>query len=137
MKKILFVCLGNICRSPVAQGVAEVLYPNYEINSAGTLSWHIGNPPDARSIDICKKNGIDISSQKARSVRIADDEYFDLIIGMDKQNVLDLKRIFPKKNHHKITMLDEVSVKDPYLGEKEGFEVMFNHIKNSLENLKL
>jgi protein-tyrosine phosphatase len=137
MKKLLFVCLGNICRSPVAQGIAEELYPNYEIDSAGTGSWHVGNPPDKRSIDICKKNIIDISNQKARSIRIADDEYFDLIIGMDKQNILDLKRIFPKKNHHKIIMLDKISVKDPYLEEKEGFKVMFDHIESSLKTLKL
>ncbi len=139
MKKILFVCLGNICRSPAAQGIAENVLgiENFEIDSAGTGSWHIGNPPDSRSIAVCKKHGIDISQQKARPVRIADDEYFDYIIGMDSQNVKDLKNIFPEKNHHKIMMLDQISVADPYFGEGDGFETMFQHIETAMKKLSL
>lgn len=132
MKKILFVCLGNICRSPAAHGIAEKLFPEFEIQSAGTGNWHIGNPPDPRSIKICMLHGIDISHQNARPVRIGDDEYYDMIIGMDAQNIRDLKNLFPEKNHHKISMLDRVSIADPYYGGEDGFEKMFQHISTAL-----
>jgi len=134
--KLLFICLGNICRSPAAEGIARKIFPkDWEIDSAGTGGWHTGDSPDPRSIEVCKTHGIDISMRKARPVRIADDEYFDFLIAMDEQNVLDLKRIFPKKNHHKIIMLDTIPVADPYYGGDNGFEIMYGHIEKSLENL--
>ena len=135
-KKLLFICLGNICRSPAAEGIARKIFPkDWEIDSAGTGGWHTGDSPDPRSIEVCKNHGIDISMLKARPVRIADDEYFDFLIAMDEQNVRDLKRIFPQKNHHKIIMLDEISVADPYYGGDNGFEIMYQHIEKSLKKL--
>lgn len=133
--KILLVCLGNICRSPAAEGIARSLYPEWEFDSAGTGSWHIGDPPDTRSLLVCKDHGIDISDLRARKIRIGDDEYFDWIIGMDHQNILDLKNILSEKYHHKIIMLDKDPVEDPYFGGVEGFEIMYQHILTSLKKL--
>jgi len=89
--KILMVCLGNICRSPLAQGVMEQKVQlhglhNWTIDSAGTGNWHVGNPPDPRSINTARKHGLDISKQRARQFSIHDFENFDVIIAMDQKN---------------------------------------------------
>ena len=91
MKKVLFVCLGNICRSSMAEGIlrAELEKRNLnhiEVDSAGTSNWHIGNPPDSRAIATAAKIGINISSQRARQITVKDFDEFDLIIAMDNDN---------------------------------------------------
>lgn len=92
--KILAVCLGNICRSPLAEGLlrreAEARGLAWEIASGGTAGYHTGNPPDPRSIAVAREHGLDISSQRSHHVAVADLEYYDLILGMDRQNVEDL-----------------------------------------------
>lgn len=93
--KILAVCLGNICRSPLAEGLlrreAEARNLNWEVASGGTAGYHTGNPPDPRSVAVARKHGLDISSQRSHHVTTADLEYYDLILGMDRQNVADLR----------------------------------------------
>ncbi len=97
MKSILFVCLGNICRSPLAQGIAEKIINekglDIHIDSAGTGNWHIGEPPCENSIKVARLNGIDISEQRGRQVKVEDFKQFDLIVALDQSNVANLKAI--------------------------------------------
>ncbi len=92
--KILAVCLGNICRSPLAEGLlsreAEARDLDWEIASGGTAGYHTGNPPDPRSITVAREHGLDISGQRSHRVSVADLEYYDVVLGMDRQNVTDL-----------------------------------------------
>ncbi len=98
---ILFVCLGNICRSPLAEGIFRHVLTGSDpksgmtIDSAGTGAWHAGNPPDPRSVAVAEKHGIDISAQRARQVVEADFERFDLILAMDLENLGNLKNLRP------------------------------------------
>ena len=134
MKRILFVCLGNICRSPMAEGVfrkiAEErgLIPPLEVASAGTGSWHVGDPPDARAVAAAHSRGVDISRQRARQVHVDDFDRFDLLIAMDEANVETLRRAAPKHHHGKIKLFLEFAdgagaseVPDPYYGGTDGF----------------
>lgn len=95
--KILFVCLGNICRSPLAQGILEhkvkELKLDWEVDSAGTGSWHIGEPPDYRSVAVAKQFNIDISNQRARQLSIRDFEDYDYILPMDETNLKDINYV--------------------------------------------
>src|SRR6476660_5401087 len=118
--KILMVCLGNICRSPLAHGVFEHLVKkqnlDWQIDSAGTGSWHIGNPPDRRSIAVAKSNGIDISDQRARQFKSSDFDNFDVILVMDRQNYKDvtsMAKTQEQKNKVKLFITDDI-VPDPY-----------------------
>ena len=99
MQSILFVCLGNICRSPTAEGVFRVLAEQqnraYCIDSAGTGNWHAGEPPHPPSVKAAKRRGYDISGQRARQVRREDFNDFDLILAMDRNNLADLRAIMP------------------------------------------
>lgn len=135
MNRILFVCLGNICRSPMAEGVfAKVaeergLIPPLEVDSAGTGSWHVGDPPDARAATAARSRGIDISRQRARQVHVDDFDRFDLVIAMDASNVSTLRRTAPDRHHAKIKLLLEFAqgsgpseVPDPYYGGVDGFD---------------
>ncbi|MFC5283452.1 low molecular weight protein-tyrosine-phosphatase [Pedobacter alpinus] len=122
--KILMVCLGNICRSPLAHGVMEHLVKqeglNWEIESAGTGGYHIGAKPDHRSIKIAKLNGIDISGQQARKFNVNDFDAFDYIFVMDKQNykdVIALAKNEEQKNKVKL-FLDDDNVPDPYYDDE-------------------
>lgn len=130
---ILFICLGNICRSPVAQGLCEKIYPEHFSDSAGTGGWHVGESPDHRSIAVCKKHGLDISSQKGRTLIPEDGEEFDLLFVMDRSNLEDAKNIIPEVHHHKIHMIDRHEVRDPYYGIGDGFEIMYQQIEGALE----
>jgi protein-tyrosine phosphatase len=134
--KILMVCLGNICRSPLAEGILASKLPkkNFLVDSAGTGSWHIGRSPDTRSIAIAKKNKLDISQQKGRQFKIDDFEKFDYIYVMDKSNYDDVIALSPN-DHYKQKVkiiLDElfpdenVDVPDPYYGMSNGFEMVYN-----------
>ncbi|ETI57970.1 low molecular weight protein-tyrosine-phosphatase [Marinomonas profundimaris] len=137
--KVLTVCLGNICRSPAAQGILEFVASKHSISlaldSAGTAAYHVGNSPDSRSITALKQMGIDISQQKARQVSIADFDSFDWILAMDKENLSDLKKIQPEHSSAKLVMFGEFSegvalgeISDPYYGGEEGFVHMREHI---------
>ena len=118
--KILMVCLGNICRSPLAHGVMEHLVQqkglNWEIDSAGTGNWHIGQQPDKRSIAIAKKYGVDISNQSCRQFDTSDFEKFDQILVMDYSNLNDVKSLArSEEEHNKISLfLKNAIVPDPY-----------------------
>lgn len=135
---ILFVCLGNICRSPLAEGifrsVAETrgMGAGIVIDSAGTGGWHAGSVPDPRSIAIAARHGVDITNQKARKVRPDDFERFDLILGMDRSNVDDLLALAPVGAKGKVHLFLDFAngdfangkageVPDPYYGGPEGF----------------
>lgn len=130
------VCLGNICRSPLAEGIlsakAKSKNLNWEVDSAGTGGWHSGEMPDKRSIEIAKKNGIDITNQRARKVRSTDFEDFDYIFAMDTTNFQDLiKWTLDDAERAKIKLIlneiypnEERSVPDPYWDDN-GFEKVF------------
>lgn len=123
--KILMVCLGNICRSPLAHGILEHLAKehglDWEIDSAGTGNWHIGEAPDKRSIAIAKKYGLDISNQSCRQFDNNDFEKYDHIYAMDYNNLNDVKVLAGSdENHKKVSMfLKEGIVPDPYHDDNE------------------
>ena len=144
-KSILFVCLGNICRSPLAEGIfREVLVTrgmerNFLLDSAGTGGWHAGSAPDPRSIEIAARHGIDISGQKARKVSLDDFSRFDLIFGMDRSNVTDLKAAAPQEMRKRVHLFLEFAggrgreVPDPYYGGPEGFASVYRMIREASE----
>lgn len=126
--KILMVCLGNICRSPLAEGILRSkLSEEFHIDSAGTGDWHVGNCPDKRSISVAKKYGIDISAQRARQFNPNDFDEFDLIYVMDKSNFEDVISLAKSEIHKsKVQLiLGDKNVPDPYYGGDEGFESVF------------
>lgn len=141
--KILFVCLGNICRSPLAEGIArdyiEKNKLDIAVDSCGTSSWHIGEPPDKRSINVAKNNGIDISKLKGRQISLYSDLDWDYYIVMDENNKRDLLNMGFEKT--KIIKLGEFGangkdVPDPYTyKDLEGFEKVFQMIKTCVESL--
>lgn len=150
MKKLLFVCTGNICRSPTAHAIARHLVKSlglqekFIIDSAGTSSFHSGEGPDPRAIKVGKKIGIDFSGIKSRQVKVDDFEKFDLILAMDRTHLSSLLRICPSQFQNKIQLFlqyadvenkfnDEVI--DPYYGSERGFEEIFLMIKKGVENL--
>ena len=149
MVKILFVCLGNICRSPLAEGVfkekvrKEGLEKKVAVVSAGTSGWHIGEPPDPRSIEVARTNGIVLDS-KGRKAISEDFETFDYIIAMDKSNFLNLKNL-PGSNYEGAAKLflmrdfDDLGkgkdVPDPYYGGDDGFTKVFEMLDRSCQNL--
>ncbi len=139
-KSVIFVCLGNICRSPLAEGVAKEYAKknnlDIKISSAGTGSWHIGEPPCDNSIEVAKINGIDISDQRAQQInKILIDE-FDLIIALDDKNITDLKRMGANPLKLGDYGYDGDDVPDPYFFPGfEGFDKVFEMIKICVENL--
>lgn len=142
--RILMVCLGNICRSPLAQGILESKLPdNYIVDSAGTAAYHVGNPPDSRSIAVAKQFGIDISNQRARQFDPADFENFDKIFAMDKANYTNLSALTNNKTHlDKISLfLDNVKnsdlseVPDPYYGNESDFLEVFRIINDVTDHI--
>jgi protein-tyrosine phosphatase len=146
-KSILFVCLGNICRSPLAEGVfAAVLEEKrlseyFELDSAGTGGWHAGSAPDPRSVAIAASHGIDISGQKARKVNADDFSRFDLILAMDRSNVEELQRLAPAAARERIHLFLEFAdgnvrdVPDPYYGGPDGFAAVYRMIRDASDVL--
>ncbi|MFV8363910.1 low molecular weight protein-tyrosine-phosphatase [Flavobacterium sp. ZT3P35] len=133
--KILMVCLGNICRSPLAEGILASKLPQdkFTVDSAGTGSWHIHHKPDERSIAVAKKNNINISDQKGRQFNKSDFDAFDYIYVMDNSNyttVIELADNLEQKQKVKL-ILDElfpnekVDVPDPYFGLPNGFQIVY------------
>ena len=148
--KILFVCMGNICRSPTAEGSfrsivsKQELSDFFEIDSAGTHSYHIGDPPDSRSQKTARKYGVELSNQRARQVHESDFYYYDYIIAMDTDNIDILKSICPTDSQSEIKLLLDYltdasfqSVPDPYFEGKfdEVFEMVYAACTSFLENL--
>ena len=135
MKKILMVCLGNICRSPLAKGILQSKLNSNSaiIDSAGTAAYHTGNLPDIRSIKVASKNLIDISNQRARKFIIKDFDNFDVIFVMDEENYINIRSLSRNQSDlSKVKMiLNEInpnlneSVPDPYYGGDQGFENVF------------
>ncbi len=144
--KVLMVCLGNICRSPLAEGIfahkvgERSLEEQIAVDSCGTGSWHIGNPPHIESQKIAKKNGIDISSQSARQLRKQDGKEFHLLVAMDSTNKKDIISLCG--DSASVVCLreydserDSLDVPDPYYGGPDGFIEVFNIIDRSCEAL--
>ena len=143
--KILMVCLGNICRSPLAEGILQNIIDtkglDWEVDSAGTGNWHIGNPPDIRSIKTAKKHGIEIDHQRARLFSKDDFDKFDLILAMDRSNYEDiLKMASSQEEREKVQLilnfsrLLEEDVPDPYWDD-DGFEKVYLMLKDASELL--
>ena len=141
--KIVMVCLGNICRSPLAEGIlASKLPPNtFHVDSAGTGSWHIGQSPDERSIAVAQKNGLDISKQKGRQFSSADFDTFDYIFVMDNSNY-DNVIAFAETHEHKqkvklimneLTPNQNQDVPDPYFGMHNGFDIVYKMLNDACE----
>ncbi len=142
--RILMVCLGNICRSPLAEGIMQhkinARQLPWEVDSAGTGGWHAGSPPDARSIAVARQHGIDITRQRARQFQIADFEAFDRIFVMDAQNYNDVIRKTDSEQHRaKVVLLRNaefpgrnLAVPDPYYDD-DGFEAVFQMVDSACE----
>jgi len=147
MTKVLFVCMGNICRSPSAEGVfrhkvqAAGLENEIEIDSAGTHAYHIGSQPDPRSQTTASKRGIDLSQLKGR--RVTEDDFinFDYVIAMDDSNFHDLHEVCPAGYEDRIHMFlkfgtsEQSEVPDPYYGSGNGFEIVLDLIDDASEGL--
>lgn len=139
MKHILFVCMGNICRSPTAEGVANKIIKNnriesfIKVDSAGTHGYHIGEPPDLRTCTAALRRGIDLSGMRARRVVPEDYERFDLLLAMDRDNLAMLKRGARPEHLKKLALFmnyssrfDSDDMPDPYYGGVEGFELVLD-----------
>lgn len=145
---VLFVCLGNICRSPTAhavfrnlvkqQGLAEQI----EIDSAGTAAYHVGKHPDMRSMETARNRGIEMLDLRARKVDFGDFYQFDYVLAMDNENFYNLKELALPEHHEKIQMFldysqdfEETEVPDPYYGGAQGFEHVFDLVQSASEGL--
>ena len=142
---VLFVCLGNICRSPLGEGVLahrleeEDLSGRVRVDSAGTGAWHEGEPPDPRSTDVARRHGIDLRG-RARRVRAEDFHEFDYIFAMDRSNLRDLRHLEHEAGGGAVLTLfrdfdpsadEDLDVPDPYYGGSDGFDLMFEMIDRS------
>ena len=143
---ILFVCLGNICRSPLAEGAfraeAERLGLEVEVDSAGTGGWHQGEPPDKRAVAAAKRGGVDISTQRARKVTRTDFDRFDLIFALDPDNLADLETLRPAGSRARLSLLlDRVpgregqGVADPYYGGDSHFDTTWRDVTEAARAL--
>ena len=143
---ILFVCLGNICRSPLAEAAfreeAERLGLEVEVDSAGTADWHVGRPPDERAIAVAGKNGVDISGLRARQVSADDFRRFDYIVALDHKNMRNLQALQPSDGKARLSLLmDHVegrrgeAVADPYFGGEDPFDFTWSHVTAGAKGL--
>lgn len=145
---ILLVCMGNICRSPTAEGVLrafverEGLQAVFEIDSAGTHGYHVGEPPDERARKAAQRRGYDLSQLRARRVDEVDFTRFDRILAMDRDNLSLLKRACPPEYRYKLglfldyaTRFDDREVPDPYYGGGEGFEHVLDLVEDAAQGL--
>lgn len=146
-RRILFVCMGNICRSPLAEGIArhrlaaQGLGHLADFDSAGTHGYHIGNPPDPRAIAVARERGVDIAGLRARQVVVADFSRFDLILAADADNLDRLRRSRPTAATAQVELLlpwaglSQQEVPDPYYGERRDFEAVFDLLERAAEGL--
>jgi len=147
MVKILMVCLGNICRSPLAHGILESKLPSNQflVDSAGTANYHIGEAPDRRSIAVAKRYGIDISQQRGQQFKTSFFDVYDYIYVMDEhnyENVIALARNSSDISKVKLIMEEDTSIKikyvpDPYYGNESGFEYVFNLLNQVCDKISL
>ncbi|RCS59605.1 low molecular weight protein-tyrosine-phosphatase [Parvibium lacunae] len=148
MTKVLFVCMGNICRSPTAEGVFQdmVLQAGLDdvimVDSAGTHGYHLGEAPDPRTRAAARKRGYDLSELRARQIAPDDFAKFDYILAMDWDNLSALQQLCPKAYLHKLQLLmrfatehDEATVPDPYYGGPESFETVLNFVEDACAGL--
>ena len=146
--KILFVCLGNICRSPTAEGVFRAVAARdapdlgVEVDSAGTAGYHIGEPPDARTRQAASRRGYDLSLLRARIVEPRDFEEFDLILAMDRENLAALQHRAPVHARDRVRLFLEFApeatvseVPDPYYGGTNGFEEVLDLVEQASQGL--
>ena len=151
--RILFVCLGNICRSPTAEGAfmhavqRRRLDDCFDVDSAGTGDWHIGKPPDERAQRAAQRRGIDISALRARQIRADDFRAFDCIVAMDNNNYADLQTLADEyRSEHrderrdeqcrnKVRLLTNDEIPDPYYGDENGFDRVFDLITRAVDEL--
>jgi protein-tyrosine phosphatase len=145
---ILFVCMGNICRSPTAEGVfraraqAAGVAHDLHIDSAGTHGYHVGGAPDQRSAAFAARRGYDLSAQRARQVAASDFDTFDLIYAMDRDNLVILHEACPAQHRHKLGLLMQFArnagsdvVPDPYYGSGDGFDLVLDYIEDASDGL--
>ncbi|MEO1553124.1 MAG: low molecular weight protein-tyrosine-phosphatase [Pseudomonadota bacterium] len=140
MPRLLFVCLGNICRSPAADGIARAMVAHREldwtIDSAGTGGWHVGDAPDPRMVEAARRRNIDLSALRARQATAEDFLNFDHVFAMDESNLANLERIRPSQATATLTLfLADKNVPDPYYGGVGGFEHVLDLISDRMENL--
>jgi len=148
MKRILFVCMGNICRSPTAEGVTRKIIINngmlnlIKVDSAGTHDYHLGEPPDPRTRQAAMKRGIDLSRLRARQVCPEDFERFDLLLAMDRANLAHLRRGSRPEYHSKLGLFleyaeafEEEEMPDPYYGGARGFERVLDMAEDAARGL--
>jgi protein-tyrosine phosphatase len=146
--KVLFVCLGNICRSPTAEAVFRAISAReapelgIEVDSAGTAAYHIGHPPDRRSQEAALRRGYDLAPLRARQVDIGDFDHFDLVLAMDRENLDDLRALAPSGAHDRIRLFlefapgaQEHDVPDPYYGGPTGFERVLDLVEAASSGL--
>ena len=146
--KVLMVCMGNICRSPLAHGLFENLVreagleEHIEVDSAGTHAYHVGEPPDPRSQETAQRRGIDLSAQRARRVSAADFEEFDYVLAMDRDNLAILAELCPSGREERLHLfldfapqMSESEVPDPYYGGASGFERVFDLVDAAARGL--
>lgn len=148
MVKILFVCMGNICRSPTAEGIfrqiakQQKLDDKVEVDSAGTHGYHVGEAPDSRTQRAAAVRGYDLSQIRARKVAPQDIEYFDLILAMDKTNLDNLRRLTTPDKYPRIKLFmdfadnfDDDEVPDPYYGLGHGFDLVIDMVEDAAKGL--
>ena len=148
MIKVLFVCMGNICRSPTAEGVfrqflrKKKLDGRVEVDSAGTHGYHVGEAPDQRTQRAAASRGYDLSNMRARKVAPQDLDYFDLILAMDHNNLEVLKRICPPEKYERLGLFmtyakkfDDDEVPDPYYGLGHGFDLVLDMVEDAANGL--
>jgi protein-tyrosine phosphatase len=145
---MLFVCMGNICRSPTAEGVVRQLLAErapelrVQLDSAGTHGYHVGEPPDARAVEAASRRGIDIGGLRARRVRREDFDRFDLILAMDRENLKRLQELRPEQSKAQLRLMLDFApdaaleeVPDPYYGGAAGFEQVLDLLEDAAEGL--
>lgn len=148
MVSILFVCLGNICRSPTAEGVFRAhseragLAGQLHIDSAGTAAYHVGSPPDSRAQAAALRRGVDLSAQRARQVTTDDFARFDYLLAMDRENLANLEAICPPAQRSRLRLFLDfatdppvLEVPDPYYGSGDGFEEVLDLVEAASEGL--
>ena len=146
--RILFVCLGNICRSPTVEAVARELARReapalkLEFDSAGTAGYHIGDPPDARSVQAGRRRGYDLSALRARQLQAADFERFELLLAMDEQNLVEMQSLAPQGHAGRAKLFlsfapetGRLSVPDPYYGDAAGFNTVLDLAEHGVRGM--